>query len=275
MGLHPWLAIASLFLAGTLANRIENRHSYSLSTFSSDGRLVQVDRAMEAMSHGVPVVVAMPPSRSWTLMISPQTLPSPLYIDDGTSRFSQVSPEIAVAHTGITADGRVLVTAAQRLAIEHEYTFDEHIGISTFLEEMSLLFQEATMNPGRRPFGSCLLVSYLPSSEEDRDRKSQIYRIDPSGCVQEMGQTTVVNWEHGDLQAVVDNILSEGQSLDVARERIMDAFRTSLLEREKKQGIQPVLTGVDEAVRSCPTKSLLVASMTSDGKFEKSKHIIG
>jgi 20S proteasome alpha/beta subunit len=81
----------------------------------------------------------------------------PLMDDDGTSRFAIISPQIIIGHTGIAAEGRVVVEAAQHLAIEHSYTYDEPI------EEISLFFQEYTMKQGLRPFSCTLVLGYLPS----------------------------------------------------------------------------------------------------------------
>ena len=90
-------------------------------------------------------------------------------MDDGTPRFAAVTPEIVVAHSGLAADGRVLLAAAQRLAVEHEYTFgngnEQHLDVAIFLEEMALLLQSYTRKPATRPFGASLVVAYLPMGD--------------------------------------------------------------------------------------------------------------
>jgi 20S proteasome alpha/beta subunit len=123
-------------------------------------------------------------------MACPQVLPSPFIIDDGTARFCRINHNIAVTHSGVSADGRVIVAAAQRMAVEHAYTFDEPMPIESFLEEVSLLFQEYTMKPGSRPFGCTFLVAYDPS--EENDGNPRLYRIDPSGSVESMGSCAVI-----------------------------------------------------------------------------------
>ena len=95
----------------------DGRHSYSLTTFNTDGKLEQVERALVASSLGPPIIAVI--TGETIILASPQLLPSPLMNDDGTSRFTLVSPHIVVGHSGITADGRVLIESAQRLAIEH------------------------------------------------------------------------------------------------------------------------------------------------------------
>jgi 20S proteasome alpha/beta subunit len=160
---------------------LDGRFSFSLSTFHPSGKLGQVERAMIASSLGTPIVAVIKGDR--IVLASPQILPSPFMKDDGTTRFSPITQHIAMAHSGISADGRVLVAAAQQLAVEHAYTYDENIPIDLFLEELSLLFQEYTMTPGVRPFGAIVLIAHTPAGGE----RPQLFRIDPSGSVMSYG----------------------------------------------------------------------------------------
>ena len=177
----------------------DGRHSYSLTTFDPDGKLGQVERALLAASLGTPMVGVV--KGNDILLASPQILPSPLMRDDGTPRFMVVSPQIVLGHSGISSDGRVVAESAQRLAIEHSYTYDEPIPISLFLEELSLLFQEYTMKPGARPFGCTLLIGYLPPpyscSETGRecefDEKPRLFKIDCTGSVEELDTVAIIN----------------------------------------------------------------------------------
>ena len=166
------------------SSSINARHSFSLTTFDPNGKLGQVEHAIKASSMGTPIMAIIRENNE-ILLAAPQVLPSAFMLDDGTARFSAVAPHIVIAHSGISADGRVLIAAAQRLAVEHAYTFEEAIPIDLLLEEMSLLCQEYTMKPGSRPFGSTLLVAYLPSAVPDSDpeQKPQLFQINPSGSV--------------------------------------------------------------------------------------------
>jgi 20S proteasome alpha/beta subunit len=178
-----------ILIASCHANdRLDGRFSFSLTTFDRLGKLVQVERATRAASLGTPVVAIC--RSDGIVMACPQVFPSPFIMDDGTARFCRINHNIAVTHSGVSADGRVIVAAAQRMAVEHAYTFDEPIPIESFLEEVSLLFQEYTMKPGSRPFGCTLLVAYVPSGENEGTPR--LYRIDPSGSVESMGSCAVI-----------------------------------------------------------------------------------
>jgi 20S proteasome subunit alpha 2 len=245
-----WACIVGYQLCLASDYRIDGRFSFSLSTFDPDGKLGQVERATQAAALGTPVVAVCKPGR--IILCAPQVLPSPLVKDDGTARFARISPTIAVAHSGISADGRVLVAAAQRLAIEHAYTFDEAIPIEIFLEEVSLLFQEYTMKPGARPFGVTLLVADLSSSTTTTTANNSIpklYRIDPSGSVQTLGRVAVVN---GKFNA----------DLETRLEEIADRAEETLVEEDRRQVTRVLAEAIDKAARDKRAESSLPNGLT-------------
>jgi 20S proteasome alpha/beta subunit len=247
------------------ASDMDGRYSYSLTTFDPNGKLGQVERAMQAASMGAPVVALVRPDE--IIMACPQVLPSPLIEDDGTSRFARVTKEIVIAHTGLSADGRVLIAAAQRMAVEHEYTFDETIPIDLFLEGLSLLFQEYTMKPAARPFGAMLVVGYVPSPETRMDSAlPQIYRIDPSGGVESLGNHAVVNGNLGrtDLKEGLKRLgkNATNSSMDDARQSLVAGLKSALTEqatRTKRQETTHDFT-------------ILTVSLSRGGKFTMRRH---
>ena len=209
------LLLFTLFSSCRGSDRVDGRYSFSLTTFDPSGKLGQVERATRAAALGTPVVAVCRSNE--IIMACPQALPSPFISDDGTARFCRITKNIAITHSGLSADGRVVVAAAQRMAVEHAYTFDEVIPIESFLEEVSLLFQEYTMKPGSRPFGCTILVAYLPTREEvalGAEAASQLYRIDPSGSVESMRSCAVIGslQNNADLRESLKNLAGKNES---------------------------------------------------------------
>ena len=179
-------------------NSIAGRHSFSLTTFDTQGHLQQVQYAIRASSQGIPVLCMMCNTDNDNkndddkngsdnddvefVFVTPHAhaLPSPLLRDVGTRRIARITPHIVISYSGIGADGRVLLSEAQRLAVEHAYTFDEDISIEQFINQMALFYQKYTMKAGVRPFGCALLVAYC-----DKLRNIEgIYKLDPAGAVE-------------------------------------------------------------------------------------------
>jgi len=242
-------------------NTLDGRFSFSLTTFDPTGKLRQVERAQQAASLGTPLVAVCFSNK--ILMACPQVLPSPFMTDDGTARFNRITQNIAVAHSGVSADGRVVIASAQRMAVEHAYTFDEPIPIESFLEGVSLLFQEYTMKPASRPFGCNLLVAHVPSKEESDDATPRIYRIDPSGSVETMDTFAVI----GSLQ----NKASLTEALDrFAKDSSgsQEKDEATLMRILDDSVVRPPLTSLEKSEKMEPRRNYLVASLTKQNGLQ-------
>ena len=245
------------------------RYSFSLSTFDQSGHLAQVEHAARAAALGPPVVAVSLTSDSSSadgsggdggtpgvVMASLFSTPNPLIEDDGTARFVRISDTISMSHSGISADGRTVIAAAQRLAVEHAYTFDEEdVPIDLFLEELSALFQRYTMKPGSRPFGCSVLVAHLPSNTSSSSSSSsrqccRLYRVDPSGVVQMITPICCIGGgKYADkiAEALEERRCAEAATVEEAEAILLDVLRNelegssagSLSEEEKRQ--QPKL----------------------------------
>lgn len=245
-------------------HRYDGRYSFSLSTFDSKGKLGQVERAIFAGNMGPPVVAIA--TDTHVHMVAPQVLPSPFIIQDGTTRFVQITKEIMVSHTGLSADGRMLVAAAQRLAISHEYTFDEDIPVELLLQELSLLYQEYTIKQAARPFGCTLIIGFNPSSKTLRDSNNKvqptIYRIDPSGTVTK-SRTLVTNdiFEKTDLPQAIERLLDAPDTEQIQERMVQELQRTIQLRHVRANGKG------DSKDEYKIIDSLLAASLSSHGEF--------
>lgn len=240
--MHRILLLVLVALLVVVVQAADNRYSFSLTTFDPQGRLGQVDRAGEAAAKGPPIVLLRDKDR--IIGASPQILPTPFVLDDGTSRFVPLTQDIFVAHTGVSVDGRKLTQKAQHIAVNHEYTYDESIPVGVLLEELSIVYQKQTQEAGSRPWGAVLVVGYVP---EEGD--VQIFRIDPSGAVTELsGDCVVINGARlGDFEATKEPSELAAQ------------LKSSFLEQQRRLG--------DES-----NVAILTASLSRSGTFQRARH---
>jgi 20S proteasome alpha/beta subunit len=265
--------VSFMRMVDAITYKPSERHSFSLTTFDPNGKLSQVEYALLAASFGPPIIGVILPKNSQQqqqqqqqqriVLASPQILPSPLMDDDGTSRFAVVSPEIILGHTGIAADGRVVTDAAQRLAIEHSYTYDEPIPVGLFLEELSLFFQEYTMKRGSRPFGCTLVVGYIPSSsssddDDDHNNKPRLFRIDCSGSVTELESIVIIN---GNFRG--DGLQSK--LLDMINQQEEEESKTNDAIKKNREQISYILQeALEETTTTTTTTTSTTTSTESD-----------
>lgn len=238
IAIHPYFSLAfcillvvAVFCLNTVQgniNPVEGRYSFSLSTFSPDGKIGQLSYASLAASNGPPILIVQ--TDKYRIMASLQNLSSPIIEDDGTSRFVKITDTILLGHTGIAADGRVLADSAQQLAVEHAYTFQEEIPINILLEELALLFQSYTMKPGVRPFGCSLIIC----------SKNGSYRIDPSGVVIKLDKISCCGRGDGEtfVRRTKELLKLNSEGKDISLTEIQNII-IGLFREEFSKGIRP------------------------------------
>lgn len=242
----------------------DSRYSYSLSTFDRDGKLGQVERALVCASHGTPIIVYCTPS---TIRLCAPYVVDPSILKDGTSRFAQVTSRIVLAHTGLSADGRVLLDAAQRVAMEHEYLYDREISLPTLLQELTLLYQRYTRQPGCRPFGSCLIVGHWPADDQ-RPMSPQLFRLDPSGHVEPLRPIDLVHGQRLDATDLLEELKRQSNNDNNSEE--------STTNHSWLEPIHTALSALSKRVDDGPSAKddwyVQTATLTREGVFVLQRH---
>ena len=147
-------------------------YSFSLSTFSPEGRIQQIEFAGKAVDNGPPCAAMT--TRGGVILAKAYKKPSDKLVVDGQSlHILRVTENTLATYAGLPADFRSLVDAARTIAIELERTNGFPPSASMLATEVGRRVQERTQRGGFRPYGCSLLLA-SPSS---------LYRIDPSGWV--------------------------------------------------------------------------------------------
>ncbi len=152
-----------------------DREAYDRGTtlFSPDGRLYQVEYALEAVERGSPVVGVR--GTDGVALAAHKPVPSPLMEADGVQKLHPVDDRTAVATAGNVADGRQLVDVARRRAAGERLRYGEPVGTETLSKALADHLQEYTQTGGARPFGVALLVAGV------QDGAPALYEVDPGG----------------------------------------------------------------------------------------------
>lgn len=151
----------------------ESQYSFSLTTFSPSGKLVQIEYALKAVSAGA---TSLGISASDGVVIATEKkLPSLLVDETTVQKISTLTPNIGVIYSGMGPDYRVLVRKARKTAQTYYSLYKEHIPVAQLVREVAAVMQEFTQSGGVRPFGVSLLLAGYD------DNGPQLYQIDPSG----------------------------------------------------------------------------------------------
>jgi proteasome alpha subunit len=142
--------------------------------FSPDGRLFQVEYAIEAVKRGT-TAIGIKTTDGCCLTVQ-KRLHSSLVEKEMVKKIFAVDDHIACAIAGLTADARVLVDQARIQAQIHRITYNEVISVEALTRRLANLKQLYTQHAGVRPFGVSLLITGC-----DEMHGPQLYMTEPSG----------------------------------------------------------------------------------------------
>lgn len=146
----------------------------SITMFSPDGRLLQVEYAKKTVKQGSTAIGIA--CKDGIVLVTDKRINSKLIVPEAIEKTFRVDDHIAVTAAGIISDARVLVDRAQIKAQQHLVTYDSKIDILTIVKDISDLKQICTQSAGLRPFGVSMIVGGV---EEDGSIK--LFVTEPVG----------------------------------------------------------------------------------------------
>jgi len=213
----------------------------SLTMFSPEGRLYQVEYALEAVKRGTLCIglksnagAAIITRKKYTKLMDPDTIQKIFKMDE----------HIGTAIAGLHADSRILVDYARVQCQVHRLTYDEPVRIQTITRRLADIKQAYTQHGGVRPFGSSLLIVGV-----DPDGVPRIMTTSPSGTYWAWTATTM------------------GQNADEARDKISKELKPTMTLKEiVKLGIKILKETSEEEVDNDTIQVGLVS--VEDQKFK-------
>jgi len=151
------------------------RYDSSTTTFSPEGRLHQVEYAIEAINNAGTCVGIL--ARDGIVLASEKKVTSGLLAPSKTSEKTyKLCQHACCTVAGLTADANILIDQARLRAGRYAYQYDEPIPIEQLVEHVCNYKQAYTQYGGLRPFGVAFLFAGY-----DSDHGFQLYQSDPSG----------------------------------------------------------------------------------------------
>jgi len=184
-----------------------DRYSFSLTTFSPSGKLVQIEYALNAVNQGVTSLGIK--AANGVVLATEKKSSTPLIDASSSSKVSLITPNIGMVYSGMGPDYRVLVDKARKVShTGYKRIYNEYPPTRILVQDVARVMQEATQSGGVRPYGVSLLIAgwddgIEPEQEEqnskndadeDSDKKKKsgktggilkggpsLYQVDPSG----------------------------------------------------------------------------------------------
>ncbi|MFH0748657.1 MAG: archaeal proteasome endopeptidase complex subunit alpha [Candidatus Bathyarchaeota archaeon] len=145
----------------------------AITVFSPDGRLFQVEYALETVKRGSTVLAIASPDG--VVLAAEEKLASKLQDPNFTWKIFQIDDHVGVAISGLSSDARILVGQARVYAQSNRLMYDEPMDVEALSKKIGDIKQLYTQHAGVRPFGVSMIIGGV-----DRTG-SKIFQTDPSG----------------------------------------------------------------------------------------------
>lgn len=160
----------------------KTEYDRGVNTFSPEGRLFQIEYALEAIKLGSTSLGIRTPEG--VLIAAEKRVPSSLVVPSSMNKIMEIDSHILAVMSGMAADARILVDHARVEAQNHWFTYNEPMCVESCTLatcDLSIQFGETG---GRkkllsRPFGVSLLIAGVD------DKGPQLWHTDPSGTYTE------------------------------------------------------------------------------------------
>jgi len=144
----------------------------AITVFSPDGRLYQVEYAIETVRRGT---IAVGVKCKDGIVIAVEEKPRKLQISTTAQKIFQIDDHVGVAAAGYIPDARSQVDNARFFSQSNKMIYDEQVDVETIAKHLADQCQQYTQYAGVRPFGVALILGGVVN------KTPQLYLTDPSG----------------------------------------------------------------------------------------------
>lgn len=155
-----------------------SEYDRGVNTFSPEGRLFQVEYAIEAIKLGSTAIGVA--TREGVVLAVEKRVTSTLMEPTATEKIVEIDKHIGCACSGLMADSKTLIDRARVEAQNHWFMYNEKMTVESVTQAVSNLAiqfgdSDSDGQAMSRPFGVAILFAGV-----DQDG-TQLYHMDPSG----------------------------------------------------------------------------------------------
>ena len=157
----------------------KSEYDRGVNTFSPEGRLFQVEYALEAIKLGSTAVGIL--TSEGVVLAVEKRITSTLLEPSSVEKIMEIDSHIGCAMSGLVADARTMIKRARVEAQNHRFTYNEPMSVESTTQavcDLALRFGEESKKEDimSRPFGVALLIGGV-----DPDGVPALFHCDPSG----------------------------------------------------------------------------------------------
>jgi len=221
----------------------------AITVFSPDGRLFQVEYAMELVNRGATILGIR---CSEGVVLGAEENVEPLEEAEYSWKIFRVDDHVGAAIVGLSSDARILLDQARVNAQSNKLTYDEPIDVEVVTKRISDVKQLYTQHAGVRPFGVSIIFAGVDKTG------GRVFGTHPSGTYRGYKATA-----QGAGRDTVLAILKDEQRDDMKLEEAIKLATKCLIKALEARQLPP---RIKIAVIPAGTKKM---EMLSDEKTEE------
>mmetsp|Transcript_17044 Transcript_17044/g.50877 ORF Transcript_17044/g.50877 Transcript_17044/m.50877 type:complete len:245 (+) Transcript_17044:232-966(+) len=239
-----------------------SEYDRGVNTFSPEGRLFQVEYAIEAIKLGS-TAIGVKTSEGVVLAVE-KRITSPLLVPKSNEKVAEIDEHIGCAMSGLTADARTLIDHARNETQQHRFQFNEPMPVESCTQsvcDLALRFGEDDEEGGgggmSRPFGVALLIA-----GHEEETGPVLFHTDPSGMFVKHEARAIGSGSEGAQSA-----LEEGYRRDMTLAEA-EVLALATLKQVMEEKVTPVNVDIAKVaptyhLYSTEEKQAVIARLTS------------
>ncbi|CAH3138377.1 unnamed protein product [Porites evermanni] len=222
-----------------------SEYDRGVNTFSPEGRLFQVEYAIEAIKLGS-TAIGIQTSEGVVLAVE-KRITSPLMEPNSVEKIVEIDSHIGCAMSGLIADSRTMVDKARVEAQNHWFTYNEQMSVESVTQAVSNLALEFGDDDARegamsRPFGVALLFGGVDS------KGPQLYHLDPSGTFFQYDAKAIGSGSEGAQQAL-EEVYHKSMTLKEACKSALTILKQVMEEKLNATNVELATATPDKKFR--------------------------
>ncbi|XP_015790612.1 proteasome subunit alpha type-5 [Tetranychus urticae] len=211
-----------------------SEYDRGVNTFSPEGRLFQVEYAIEAIKLGTTAIGIA--TLEGVILAVEKRVTSPLMEPATTEKIAEIDAHIGCACSGLMADSRTLVDRARVEAQNHWFLYNENMSVESVTQSVSNLAiqfgdSDSDGNAMSRPFGVAILFA---GCDEDGP---QLFYMDPSGTYVQCDAKAIGSGCEGAQQALQE-AYSKSLSLTAALKVLLTILKQVMEEKLNSSNVE-------------------------------------
>lgn len=198
----------------------------AITVFSPDGRLFQVEYALETVNKGATIIGIA--CAEGVVLGAEEKIESKLQDPEYSWKIFEVDSHLGAAVVGLGSDARILIDQARVSAQSNRLTYDEPIDVEVITKRISDIKQLYTQHAGVRPFGVSIIFGGVDKTG------GRVFSTDPSGSYRAYKAVAV-----GIGKEAVENILKEEYKEDMTIEQTIKLCVKCLVKSLETRGETP------------------------------------